>query len=441
MKRGLTILSLLLSSLFIHAQEPNQMTLDDAIKYALEHSIDMRLAQINIADANEQIIERRAIGIPQVSAGVDYQYFIQVPASVVDISNFDPNVPEGTFEKLQFGLKNNLTASIQAQALLFDASYITGLKAAKAYRDYVQRDRDRVIYEVKNKIVEAYLPALILEESKKTLLKNIANVDKLLVETRALYKEGFIEQLDVDRLELSLANLETEVENVDRQKELIYNVLKFQMAYPITDSIIAVDDIEKLFEPATDEQLVAEINYARRPEIQVLELGIHLNELNVKLNKSGYLPSLAAYGSYQQSAQGDNLFDNPVWVPSTVVGLQLNVPIFDGFEKRAKINRAKLDLEEARNQEIQLKQAISLEVTNARTSYINAQQRLASQKKNMDLAERIYNTTKIKYKEGVGSSLEITQAEQSFYDTQQNYTQARYDLLVAKRALEKALGD
>ncbi|MFT5763796.1 MAG: outer membrane protein, partial [Saprospiraceae bacterium] len=254
-------------------------------------------------------------------------------------------------------------------------------------------------------------------------------------------KEGFVEQLDVDRLALSFAILETEIDNIDRQKELIYNVLKFQMAYPVQDPIVAVDDIEKLFVPASEEQLTADINYNRRPEIQVIDLGLQLNELNIKFNKSGYLPSLSAYGSYQQSAQGDNLFDNPVWVPSTVVGLQLNVPIFDGFEKRAKTNRAKLDLEEAQNQKTQLKQAISLEVTNARTSYISAQQRLSNQKKNMDLADKIYNTTKIKYKEGIGSSLEITQAEQSLYDTQQNYIQARYDLLVAKRALDKALGE
>lgn len=441
MKRQFILFCLMLSCLLTQAQEATKMTLEDAIKYALENNIDMRLAQISIADADQQIIERRAIGIPQLSAGVNYQYFIQIPASVVDLSTFDPNVPEGTFEKIEFGLKNNLTASIDMQTLLFDASYLTGLKAAKAYRSYVQKDRERVIYEVRNRVIESYLPALILEESKKTLVKNIGNLESLLNETRALYKEGFVEQLDVDRLDLSLANLQVELENLDRQKELVYNVLKFQMGYPVNDPIEAVDDIDALFIPASEEDLTADINYARRPEIQVLEMGIKLNELNVELNRSGYLPSLAAFGSYQQSAQGNNLFDNPVWVPSAIVGLQLNVPIFDGFDKRAKINRAKLDLEEAINQQNQIKQAISLEITNARTSYINALQRLDSQGKNLKLAEKIYNTTKIKYKEGVGSSLEITQAEQSLYETQQNYIQARYDLLVAKRALDKALGE
>ncbi len=423
------------------AQESEEMTLQDAIDYALENSIDMRLAAIDIADAEEQIVERRSIGIPQVAAGVDYQYFIQVPASVVDLSNFDPTLPEGTFEKLQFGLKNNLTASITANALIFDASYLTGLRAARAYRDYVQRDRERVIYEVKNKVIESYLPALILEESKKTLLKNIDNLGKLLEETKAIYNEGFAEQLDVDRLELSLSNLRTEVENLDRQKEIIYNVLKFQMGYPINDPIKAVDNIEALFEPASETELSGNVDYAQRPEIKVLELGIRLNELNVELNKSGYLPSLGAFATYQQSAQGNNLFDNPIWVPSSIVGLQLNVPIFDGFNKRAKINRAKLDLEVAQKQKEQLERSISLEVANARTNYINALERAQSQQKNVELAERIYNTTQIKYKEGVGSSVEVTQAEQGLYETQQNYTQARYDLLVAKMALEKALGD
>lgn len=423
------------------AQESAEMTLQDAIDYALDNSIDMRIAAIGIADAEEQIVERRSVGIPQVSAGVDYQYFLQVPASVVDLSNFDPTLPEGTFEKLQFGLKNNLTASITANALIFDASYLTGLRAARAYRDYVQRDRERVIYDVKNKVIEAYLPALILEESRKTLLKNIDNLGKLLNETKAIYNEGFAEQLDVDRLELSLSNLRTEVENLDRQRAIIYNVLKFQMGYPINDPIKAVDNIEALFEPANETELSGVVDYGQRPEVKVLELGIRLNELNVELNKSGYLPSLGAFATYQQSAQGDNLFDSPIWVPSSIVGLQLNVPIFDGFNKRAKINRAKLDLEVAQKQKEQLERSISLEVANARTNYINSLERAQSQQKNVELAERIYNTTQIKYKEGVGSSVEVTQAEQSLYETQQNYTQARYDLLVAKMALEKALGD
>ena len=119
--------------------------------------------------------------------------------------------------------------------------------------------------------------------------------------------------------------------NIDRQKDLVYNVLKFQMGYPVGDPIIAVDDIDALFSPASQADLTAPIAYNQRPEYQVLEMGRKLNELNVEFNKAGYLPNLAAFGSYQQSAQGDNLFKDPFWIPTAVVGLQLNVPIFDGF--------------------------------------------------------------------------------------------------------------
>ena len=435
----LTLLcGIITSTLF--AQEPKSLTLEEAIQYAQENNIAIKNAQIGIADADEQIIERRSIGLPQLNAGVNYQYFVQLPNSLVPAQFFDPNAGEDEFAELQFGTRNNLTVSAELSMLLFDASYLTGLKASKAYREYVQYDLQLKKYDVKNQVIEAYLPALILEESKKTLEKNIANLEKFFSETQALYREGFAEQLDVDRLELSLANLRTEVENINRQRLLIYNVLKFQMGYPMDQEIIATDDIEALFTPASTDQLTADINYNQRPEIQVLEMGIQLNQLNIELNKNGYLPNLAAFGSYQQSAQGNNLFDNPFWIPTGVVGLQLNIPIFDGFDKRSKINRAKLDLEVARNQQAEVKRSISLEVQNARTSYYSALERVSSQERNLALAERIYNTTQIKYREGVGSSIEITQAEQSLYETQQNLVQARYDLLVAKMNLEKALG-
>ncbi len=426
--------------LYATAQDVQSFTLDEAVNYALENNLSIKNSRINISDAGEQIIERRSIGLPQLSAGANYQYFVQLPNSLVPAQFFDPAAPEGDFAEIQFGTRNNLTVSAELSMLLFDASYLTGLKAAKAYRQYAQYELIQQQYEVKNQVIEAYLPALILVESKKTLEKNISNLEKLYNETQALYREGFVEQLDVDRLELSLANLRTEVENIDRQRELILNVLKFQMGFPLEDDITVADDIDALFTPASQDALTAPISYLKRPEYQVLEMGRQLNELNIQFNKSGYLPNLAAFGSYQQSAQGNNLFDNPFWIPTAVVGLQLNVPIFDGFEKRAKINRAKLELDILNNQQRELERGISLEVANARTSYLSALERFQSQERNLALANRIYETTKIKYREGVGSSLEITQAEQSLYETQQNQVQARYDLLVAKMALDKALG-
>jgi outer membrane protein len=212
------------------------------------------------------------------------------------------------------------------------------------------------------------------------------------------------------------------------------------MGYPMDQQIVAIDNVEGLFELATEEELTAPVNYEQKPEYQVLKLGKNLNELNVTLQKSGYYPSLSGFASFQGIAQGDDIINDPVWSKNSYLGLALKVPIFDGLEKKAKVNRARLDLATAVNQQIELERAITLEVQNARTNYTSAIERWKNQKKNVELAERIYNTTQIKYREGVGSSIEITQAEQSLFNSQSNYIRSRYDLLVAKMALDKALG-
>lgn len=439
MKKLTTTLVFLLAIISIHAQNIKSFSLEDAIKYAMENNLSIKNSKINIADAEEQIVERRSFGIPKVNGTIGYNYFVQLPASLVPAQFFNPMAPEGTFEKLTFGTRNDLSLGLGATTMVFDGSYFVGLRAAKAYRNYVDKELIAKERDVKNAVIDAYLPALLIQETRNTLQRNITNLQKLYFETQALYKEGFVEQLDVDRLELSLANLNAELENIDRQVELVYNVLKFQMGHPLEEAIVASDSIDQLLTPATPEELGNAINFMERPEYQVLNYGRELSELNLELNKVSYLPSVGAFANYQQSAQGDNLFD-PIWIPSFVVGLSANIPIFDGFNKRAKVNMAKLDLAIIDNQKKELENAISLEVVNARNAYISAESRVEDQKRNLALAEKIYKTTQIKYKEGVGSSLELVQAEQSLFETQQNNIQATYELLIAKMNLDKALG-
>ncbi len=440
MKKLIFTLLVILGSYHLQAQEVKALSLEEAITYAMNNNLSIKSSLINIADAEEQIIERRSFGLPRVNGTIGYNYFIQIPSSLVPAQFFDPTAPEGEFAKLAFGTRNDLTLGLSANSMVFDGSYFVGLRAAKAYRQYVDRELTSKKQEVKNAVIEAYLPALLLQQSRSTLENNITTIEKLLNETKALYKEGFVEQLDVDRLELSLANIQSELGNIDRQADLVYNVLKFQMGYPLEDPIVASDQIDQLLVPATSEELVDAVNFQSRPEYQVLSMGKQLSELNIELNKSTYLPSVGAFANYQQSAQGDNLIKDPTWIPTFVVGLNANIPIFGGFEKRAKLNRAKLDLAVLENQQRSLEHAISLEVSNARTAYTSAQSRLDDQKKNLALAERIYDMTQIKYREGVGSSIELVQAEQSLFETQQNHIQATYDLLLAKIGLDKALG-
>ncbi len=422
------------------SSQPQLMSLKQAIEYALAHNYKLARARMDVQDARYQVIETRAIGLPQLSGGLDYKYYIELPTSLVPAKFFDPAAPEGTFAELQFGTKHNFTFNGQLSTLIFDGSYLVGLQAARKYAVLAAQQYVVAQEEVRNAVREAYLPALIVRRNVAIADKNIATLQQLLQETRAMYAEGFVERLDVDRLELSLAQLMSQRAHLVRQLETALNFLKFQMGYPLDQPLDIADDIETLLAEGMPEAWLSKtFDLQQRPDYQVLQTNLALNELNVRRYQAGYLPSLAAFGSYQQQLQGNKLSDG-AWFPVAVVGAQLNVPIFDGLSKWAKIQRAKLDVLQARSQLDELAQAIQLEVANARTNYLNARDRVTTSHANMELAERIYDTTRIKYREGVGSSLELTQAEQSLYQAQQAYTQALYDMLVAKMALMKALG-
>ncbi|MEO0341707.1 MAG: TolC family protein, partial [Bacteroidota bacterium] len=251
--------------------------------------------------------------------------------------------------------------------------------------------------------------------------------------------EGFAEQLDVDRLELSLSNLKVEQANLSRQKEIATEVLKFALNAKNVANIAVTEDLESIVADVSEEDLVGDINTLQRPEVDFVDKGIELNDLNIQLNKMGYYPKVRAFASYTQTYQS-NTREDGFWAPNALVGVNVQVPIFDGWDKKAKIERAKITKEVSMNQKDDIERSIYLEVNNARKAYQTATQSLESQKKNLNLAERIYNTTQIKYREGVGSSIEVNQAEQSLYTSQANYIQALYDLTIAKFNLRKALG-
>ncbi len=422
----------------INAQKA--FSLEEAIEHALGQNTEVVNSRLAIKDAEHQIDERLSIGLPQVNGSLEFTHYPQVPKQALpEAFSVAFGLPPGEAQEVSFLLKNNFTAGISANSLLFDGTYLTGVKAARLLRDYTQLELSSTQEKVRNDVMDAYLPSLLITESLKTLDKNIKNLEQILFETQEIYKAGFAEQLDVDRLVLSLANLKTEKANLEQQKKITIDVLKFTMNYPLQQELVLNDDIESLLSEASDEELTGEINYLNRSEFKVAEVGLKLGELNIEQYERGYWPSVAAFAAYQYQYQGDD-FRSGFWAPTFLVGARVNVPIFDGFSKRAKKDRASIELLQNTNRKKLLSNAIQLEVQNARNGYLLTKNRLASQEENLKLAERIYNTTKIKYKEGVGSSLEVSQAEQSLYQTQQNKIQAQFDLLKAKVALQQALG-
>jgi len=443
----------------LSAQEAQIFSVEDAIKYAQENSISVQQSKLDLDRSKQQVREYTSIGLPQASINAEYNYNINLPtqllpdfltpAVVGTLEAFQlvpagtgANLPEGQPQPVQFGTKNSLRAGFSVNQLVFDGSYFVGLKAAKGLVQMTTKQTDLSMQQIKNNVKKSYLTVLIAEENRKMLFKNIENLEKLLKESKAFKESGLIEQLDVDRLDLSLSNLKSEYEMVGRQVDLAYNVLKFQMNFPLYEAISLSDSLNSMMEEPAEGDLSGKANFDSRFEVQILKQSEYLNELNVKRYKMGYAPSVSAFFTHQYQIQRNNLFDKDEagFFPISIVGASVNVPIFDGFNKDSKIKMAEIDRKKISLQLKQFELASTLELENARVAYKNAKERLSNQRKNLDLAERILNTTKIKYKEGIGSSMEITTAEQELYRTQANYMNAVYDVAVAIADLERILG-
>ncbi|MFZ1257498.1 MAG: TolC family protein, partial [Saprospiraceae bacterium] len=397
-----------------------RFSLEEAINYARINSNTLNIERTNIQDVDGQIKEYYAIGLPKLSGSVSYNYFIKLPTSifpnfitpaVYDVL-FDENllprrdVAIGAGVPVQFGTKNNLTAGLELSTLLFDGSFFVGLKAQRLYRDLILKQINQSESELKYQVTKAYLAALAIAENQKLVQKNISNLENVKNELSQIYTAGLIEKLDVDRVELSLQNLITENEKLERIAIISMNVLKFQMNYPLSEALSLSENLDAFLTRSYLEIMDPsfKLNIEERPEYPVIMQGIRLAEINIKRYKVAYLPSLYGFASYQQSLQRTKLFDSNDnnWFPTSTVGLNLNVPIFDGFDKKAKISRAKTLLNKSNLQYKQFESAVHLEFENARTQYLNASLTIDSRKKSLALAQRIYDTSKIKFKEGVG---------------------------------------
>ena len=415
------------------------------------------MSDIEIASADSDIKEVRAIGIPQVNGAIDYNYYFYVPKQPVQ-DFISPAVfgileaeglptttqgPTETFE-LSFVQPQQLNLGVSASALVFDGSYLYALKASRIYKDLVRKQKDATTQQVKNNVTKAYLSILIAEENKKTLSDNIRTLDKSLNEVSAMYEAGFMESLDVDRLQLSSNNLKTQLENVQGLINLSKNLLKFQMGFPLDEEIGLSEDINKLIVKFDANNLDTNVSIEpdARPEFQLLNTTQELNQLDLKRNKAGYLPNMGAFASIQESLQRSNLFDSDQtgFLPTGVVGFKINVPIYDGGEKSAKIQKVKLNIEKIDLQKDEFTKGMTLQVRNAQVAMANAKRNLENRRKALDMTQSIYDRTQIKFKEGVGSSVEVTQAENSLYLAQAEVISGLYDLLTAKVDIDIALG-
>lgn len=425
------------SRLSAQEEAPPVFSLKAAVDYAMSNNNAIRNAQVDILDAEQNVKERLSTGLPQINGSLDFNHFLKVPVLPLPeaFAMGDPNAPTS----IAFQLKNSLTAGIAARSMLFDGSFFVGLRAARASGDYYNLQLENTQRTVRSQVTRAYFPVLLLKTNTIILDRNISNLEKLLEETNAQYEAGFVEQLDVDRLVLSLNNLRSQRDQVGIQAENALRALKFTLNYPIDEPLRVEDDLDKLETDIEVAALTSDIPFQQRPEIRLLDKTIELQGLNEELQKAAYLPTVYATISGQYQFQGDS-FSDGFWAPTVVLGLSASVPIYDFGGRKARVERAKLATQKVINQRNDAQRSVQLEVLNARATFTANNDRLAVTKSNLELAQRIYDVTQVKYREGVGSSIEIVQAEQALYESQANYLNALYETLVAKEDLFLALG-
>lgn len=413
-----------------YAQQPVK-NLTDCIQYAYENSPELKIAQLKVSDAEWQVKENKAYGYPQLTGGLGYQYFIKVPAVPASALGF------GTGDaRIAFQLRNNISGDVGVNQLLFSNDYLLGLRAAKIYRELAEEQLSTTRRTVRNQVIDAYLPALIITESVNILDKNIGNIQTLLRETAATQEAGFSEQLDVDRLQLSISTLQSQRSNLLRQRETVINALKFTMGYPVADPLEVTDSVDRLLAEYGVGDTTQQLSLTNRPEYRQVLKARELQTLDIERYTRPWMPVVSGFVNAQGSYQGnDELF----WVPSSLAGVSANVNLWDGGITKAKRERSRVALAEVEQQQVQLENALALEVENARKTYISAIEDVRNRQENLRLAEKIYNTTQIKYKAGVGSSFELVSTEQQLFDAQRLLLDAQYQLLSAWTDFKQAL--
>lgn len=438
-------------------EEPHRFTLQQCIDYALAHQTQIKSAQIDIENTIAKNKEVTGLALPQVSAQGSFQYLPKIPTQFMpdfispavygvlikeNVLPQDTKIPEAGMFPVAFGTKYSASGTISLSQTLFDGSVLVALQAKKTVEELSRKSLQQTERDVKEAVSKAYYNLLISKKQLDLTNTNIDRLGKLLHDTKVMYDNGFAEQLDIDRVNVQLNNLKTTKIKLINMLAVGDQLLKFQMGMPLNELLTPVDtlsmsDLTGVLQDSTGFQ------YDRRIEYSLLETQKRANEYNLKRYHLAGLPSLSAFMNYGKNAGRDefNFFEkHQPWFTSWIVGLNLNIPIFDGFQRRSRVTQAKLAVEQNDVQLEGLRQSIDLQISQSTTSLRNNIINLSSQEDNMKLAEKVYDVTKKKYEQGVGSNLEVINAEGDLKEAQTNYFSALYDAIISKIDYQKAVG-
>ncbi len=445
-------IALFISSWSFGQEQTYIFSLEDAITFALENNYSAINADRDILDAQKQKWETIATGLPQITGAIGYQNQLiqpinQFPSILVPPEFLPPGTVQGpdTFIPIVFGPPQSAVASATLKQQIFDGSYIVGVQATRAFLSYSENNKEKTQLEVRKAVTEAYGNVLLAKESFIILENNIANVEKNLFETTKIFENGLGDEESVEQLQITLSSLENALKNAIRLKEITLQMLNLVMGIDITTPTQLSEDLNVLTIQQIDLGLL-ESDFKLENNVD-FKLALNLNEQRYfewKLARSRALPTLNAFVNYGANSFGNDftfMDSGQDWFESSILGVDLSIPIFSSGKRSATTARAKIALDKAKTQLTEAEEQIRLELESNKSKYILAIEQYETAKDNLNLAERIEHKNEIKYSEGIASSFELRLAQTQLYDAQQNYLQSMVEVINKKIALQTTLNN
>ncbi len=428
---------------------PKSFSLDEAITFALENNRNAKNAVNNIEAAKKQKWETTATGLPQINANIDYinnikQQVSLLPASILsEQDRMDLGLSINDQFPAIFGTEQTANANITLNQLIFDGSYLVGLQSAKVFLEISENAKEKTDLQVRKAVINAYGNVLLSEESVAILERNKITLEKNLNETKKIYENGLTEEENVEQLEITLSSIESNLRNMKRLRDLSYKMLNITLGIDLNNETTLTDTLEAL----TLENIIPTILTVDDDVTNIVDYRIAANdtrskELLMKLEKSKALPSLSGFvtAGYNGNGNSFNFFQREQqWFGSAAFGFSLNIPIFSSLQRSASTQRAKINLDIAQNDLLEIEQQLKLQIASAKSDYQLSIEEYETAKKNLRLSERIEKKNQVKFFEGVGTSFQLRQAQTQLYSAQQEYLQSMLDVINKKAELETIL--
>lgn len=440
------------------AQNSNDksFSLKEIRDYALQHSYAMRNAGIDIDLARKKIWETTAIGLPQINGSLEYQNMLDIPTTLLpdfispaiiavnqNLFGLTPtsSVPTDQFFPAQFGTKHNLNIGGTLTQLIFSGEYIVGLQASRTYFDVSKKNLEKSSIDVCELVTQSYYQVLVTREAAKITRDQLKTLERLVYEAKEAEKNGLIEDITLNQLEMNLEQLRNGVSSVERGVEITECLLKFQMGLDVNEKIELEDSLSTLIGQLSKDLVTsADFNPIKHIDYSIFETQEKLQYLSLRREQSTYLPTLSAFYTYQRYAMWSefNTIGEQYMYPTSILGINLTLPIFSSGMKCSKVQQAKLNLLKMKNSKEQISQGLILGAESARIEYNNAVEKYISDNNNKILSSNIYEKSLKKFSEGLITSTELTTIQNQYLGALNSYYGSLYNLLAAKIKYDKA---